>query len=135
MTANWINVVLYTLGWLLFVAAQAHNSVRSTANGLSGWAGLVRWLHLQAVNLTTRAFFCAILYAWLIQFVTLKIQATGLVLHAEAICGITGYASNALLYQAFGYLPFLRVEIQDLAPPSNSPTAILPTPPNSGVNS
>lgn len=112
---------IYSLGWLLFVGAQAHNSVRSTANGLTGWPGYAQWLKIQWINLLTRAFFSGILYAWVMGFVTDKIQAAGLALHADAIAGIAGYAANALLYQAFGMLPFLRVEVQDLAPPANAP--------------
>lgn len=121
MKASAIEVILFTAGWLLFVAAQAYNSIRSTANGLTGWAGLKRWLQLQSVNLTTRAFFCGLFYGYVMQFVAQKVEAAGLALHAYSIAGIAGYAANALLYQAFGLLPFLRVEVQDLAPPANPP--------------
>ena len=133
MKPNLVHVLIYCAGWILFVAAQAHNSVRSSANGLDGWQGYVRWLKLQAVNLATRAFFCAILFAWVMQLVTSKIQTAGLGLESNAIAGIAGYAANALLYQAFGLLPFLRVEVQDLAPPANAQVVpvppTLPTPP------
>ena len=118
MSPNVLQILLFVLGWLLFVTAQAYNSVRSTANGLTGWAGFMAWLRLQAVNLLTRAFFSGLFYAWVMQFVTAKIQAAGLSLHAAEIAGVSGYAANALLYQAFGLLPFLRVEVQDLAPPT-----------------
>lgn len=117
-----IEVLVYILGWLLFVAAQAQNSVRSTANGLSGWAGVWHWAELQAVNLMTRAFFSAIFYAWVMQQVTTKIEAAGLVLTGTTIAGVAGYTANALLYQLFGLLPWLRVEVQDLAPPKPGDT-------------
>jgi hypothetical protein len=130
MRPNLVHVLIYCAGWILFVAAQAHNSVRSSANGLDGWQGYVRWLKLQAVNLATRAFFCAILFAWVMQLVTSKIQTAGLGLESNAIAGIAGYAANALLYQAFGLLPFLRVEVQDLAPPANAQIVpVVPTVP------
>ena len=128
MKPNLVHVLIYCAGWILFVAAQAHNSVRSSANGLDGWQGYVRWLKLQAVNLATRAFFCAILFAWVMQLVTSKIQTAGLGLESNAIAGIAGYAANALLYQAFGLLPFLRVEVQDLAPPANAQVVPVPSP-------
>jgi hypothetical protein len=120
MKPNLVHVLIYSAGWILFVAAQAYNSVRSSANGLYGWDGYLRWLKLQAVNLATRVFFCAILFGWVMQLVTSKIQSAGLGLESNAIAGIAGYAANALLYQAFGLLPFLRVEVQDLAPPANA---------------
>ena len=111
-------VLVYAFGWLLFVAAQAQNSVRSTANGLSGWAGFRQWLKLQAVNLVTRAFFSTIFYGYIIQWVSDKLKAVGLGAIGIGIAGTAGYAANALLYQIFGLLPWLRVEVQDLAPPT-----------------
>jgi len=130
-------ILVFASGWVLFVLAQAQNSVRSTANGLTGWAGLLHWLKLQAVNLATRAFFSGLFYAWVMQLVTNKIKAAGLTLTGTAIAGLAGYAANALLYQAFGLMPWLRVEVQDLAPPANAqivPTRTtlptLPTPPS-----
>jgi hypothetical protein len=127
MRPDLAHVLIYAAGWILFVAAQAYNSVRSSANGLQGWDGYLCWLKLQAVNLATRAFFCAILFGWVMQLVTSKIQLAGLGLESNAIAGIAGYAANALLYQAFGLLPFLRVEVQDLAPPANA--QVVPVPP------
>lgn len=111
-------VLVFALGWALFVIAQAQNSVRSTANGLSGWAGFRQWLRLQAVNLMTRAFFSSLFYSYVVHLVTSKIQAAGMALTGTSVAGIAGYAANALLYQLFGLLPWLRVEVQDLAPPS-----------------
>jgi hypothetical protein len=127
MKPDLVHVLIYSAGWILFVAAQAYNSVRSSANGLNGRDGYLRWLKLQAVNLATRVFFCAILFGWVMQLVTSKIRTAGLGLESNAIAGIAGYAANALLYQAFGLLPFLRVEVQDLAPPANA--QVVPTPP------
>lgn len=130
MSPNALLVLVYILGWILFVAAQAVNSVRSSANGLTGWAGFRKWLTLQAVNLLTRAFFSAILFGWVIQFVAEKIAAAGLSLHATAVAGFAGYAANALLYQAFGLMPWLRVEVQDLAPPTNTQKQATQIPPS-----
>jgi hypothetical protein len=117
-----MKVLIYALGWLLFVLAQAQNSLRSTANGLSGWAGFKEWIRMQGVNLTTRAFFSALFYGFIVQFVTQKIQAAGLAITGTSITGVAGYSANALLYQAFGFLPWLRVEVPDLAPPSQPNT-------------
>lgn len=114
-----IDVLVFALGWLLFVAAQAQNSVRSTANGLNGWVGFRCWLQLQAVNLATRAFFSSIFYGYLIQWVSAKLQAAGLTIIGIGVAGTAGYTANALLYQIFGLMPWLRVEVQDLAPPSS----------------
>jgi hypothetical protein len=130
MKASAIEVGLFTAGWLLFVAAQAYNSIRSTANGLTGAAGLFAWLKLQSVNLLTRAFFCSLFYGYVMQFVAQKVAAAGLTLHAYSIAGVAGYAANALLYQAFGLLPWLRVEVQDLAPPTDpAKSSMNPAPP------
>lgn len=120
-----MKIALFILGWVLFVLAQAQNSVQSSTNGLAGWPGFWHWLKLQAVNLATRAFFSGIFYGYLVQFVTAKIQAAGLAITGATIAGIAGYSANALLYQIFGLLPWLRVEVGALAPPSPTlPAAI-----------
>jgi hypothetical protein len=116
-----MKVALFILGWVLFVLAQAQNSVQSTTNGLSGWAGFWKWIKLQAVNLATRAFFSGIFYGYLVQVVAAKVQAAGLGITGATIAGVAGYSANALLYQVFGLLPWLRVEIGALEPPASSP--------------
>lgn len=125
-----MKIAVFIAGWVLFVVAQAQNSIRSTANGLSGWAGFKQWLRLQAVNLATRAFFSGLFYGFIVQFITTKLQAAGFAITSTSIAGVAGYSANALLYQAFGLLPWMRVEVSDLAPPPNPnlPTA------NSGVS-
>lgn len=116
-----MKIAIFAAGWLLFVLAQAQNSILSSSNGLSGWAGFRKWLNLQGVNLVTRAFFSAILYGFLIDQVSKRLQAVGFVITGTAVAGCAGYAANAVLYQAFGLLakaiPGLRVEVHDLAPP------------------
>lgn len=128
MKVNILEIALYAVGWLLFVAAQAQNSVRSSTNGLVGWAGFLHWLKLQAVNLVTRAVSCAVLYGTIVHSVTAKIQEVGLPFTGIAIAFFSGYAANTMLYQIFGLLPWLRVEVSDLAPPPNS--QIVPAPPS-----
>lgn len=115
-------IAVYALGWMLFVVAQAHNSVESSANGLHGSVGYMKWLKYQAANIATRAFFSAIFFTQILQYITLKIHDAGLPMEATAIAGTAGYAANALLYQFFGFrffglMPWLRVEVQELAPP------------------
>jgi len=110
---------LFALGWLIFVIGQAHNSVASTANTLKGWPGYVTWLRAQFANLITRAFFSAIFGGYIVQTVSAKLISAGLSLHAVAVAGLAGYAANALLYQLFGMVPWLRVEVSELAPPQN----------------
>lgn len=122
-----LQIVVFSLGWILFVLAQAQNSVHSTANGLTGWSGFRRWLELQALNLATRAFFSALFYGFIVNSVTGKIQGAGLSLTSTTIAGVAGYAANALLYQIFGLVPWLRVEIPDLEPPAPAPASMNPT--------
>ena len=106
---------MFVLGWVLFVLAQAQNSVKSKTNGLSS---LKAWFQMHAVNLATRAFFSALGYGFIIHTVAGKVADVGLPITSTAIAGIGGYSANALLYQFFGYLPWLRVEVADLAPPA-----------------
>jgi uncharacterized membrane protein YhdT len=120
-----VKVVLFVLGWLLYVLAQAQNSVKSKTNGLTG---LKAWFQMHAVNLATRAFFSGLAYGFIVHTVASKVESVGLQLEASSIAGIGGYAANALLYQFFGYLPWLRVEVADLAPPASTPAP----PPNPG---
>jgi hypothetical protein len=124
MNKTAIDVVVFTLGWILFVLAQAQNSVKSKTNGLTS---LNEWFRMHAVNLATRAFFSALAYGFIVHTIAAKVEAVGLALTATTIAGIGGYSANALLYQFFGYLPWLRVEVADLAPataPDKPPAAV-----------
>lgn len=115
-----LNIGIFIVGWLLFVWAQAQNSVKSKTNGVNS---VFDWLKLHAVNLATRAFFSAMAYGFIIHTVATKAQGLGFPLTASTIAGIGGYSANALLYQFFGLLPWLRVETADLAPPAPGPPA------------
>jgi len=132
---KYANEMLYAVGWLLYVAAQAQNSVTSKSNGLpSGWAGIKVWLRAHAVNLATRGFFSGLAYGFIVHSFAAKIQSDGFAIGAPAIAGCAGYAANALLYQFFGLFPGLRVEVSDLAPPPNAqivapPPPVAPVPP------
>ena len=117
----YLNESLYAIGWALYVAAQAQNSVSSKSNSLAtGWPGIKVWLRAHAVNLATRAFFSALAYGFLVHTFAAKIQGAGFPVGAPVIAGCAGYAANALLYQFFGLFPGLRVEVSDLAPPPNA---------------
>lgn len=117
-----LNIFVYAVGWILFVAGQAQNSVTSKSNGLPrGWAGIKLWLAMHAVNLCTRAFFCSLAYGFFIHTVATRILSAGFPITATAIAGVTGWASNGLLYQFFGLFPFLRIEVSDFAPPASLP--------------
>ena len=116
-----LNIFVYVMGWILYVAAQAQNSVKSKTNGLaSGWRGIAEWLAMHGVNLATRAFFSALAYGFFIHTMATKIEAVGFSITSTAIAGSSGYAANAMLYQFFGLFPGLRVEVADLAPPANA---------------
>jgi hypothetical protein len=121
-----INVVVYAIGWLLYVAAQAQNSVASKTNGLQlGLGGIKDWLRSHAVNLMTRAFFSALAYGFCVHAIAENIHAVGFFITSTAIAGVSGYSVNAMLYQFFGFFPGLRVEVADLAPPPSS--QVVPT--------
>jgi hypothetical protein len=115
-----LDVSVFILGWVLFVLAQAQNSVKSKTNGLTSIGSYFR---MHGVNLATRAFFSALAYGFIVHTIAAKIEAVGLSLTATSVAGIGGYSANALLYQFFGYLPWLRVEVADLAPPAEPLTA------------
>lgn len=119
--------LVYWIGWLVFVLGQAHNSIASRTNALSGWAGLKLWLRAQAANLLTRAFFAAIFAGYIIQQVAEKLESVNLPLHTLGIEALSGFAANALLYQVLGLVPWLRVEVSDLAPPTLPPPPTSPT--------
>lgn len=126
-----INIILYVMGWTLYVAAQAQNSVTSKSNGLPyGWNGIKIWMHAHFVNLCTRAFFSGLAYGFLVHTVAEKIQSAGFPVTAPVIAGVAGYSANALLYQFFGLFPYLRVEVAELAPPPSAQVV-----PNSQENS
>lgn len=134
---KYLNEILYAVGWLLFVAAQAQNSVASKSNGLApGWPGIKFWLQHHGVNLATRAFFSALAYGFMVHTFTAKLQDAGFQIGPHVIAGCAGYSVNAALYQFFGLFPGMRVEIADLAPPANSQiTATQPIPPPSETRS
>lgn len=116
-----VNITLYLMGWVLFVAVQAQNSVQSKTNGLSsGIGGLQQWLAMHMVNLAQRAFFCGLFYGFIVHTIGIKLQAAGFPITSYMTAGIGGWASNAMLYQIFGLIPGLRIEVAELAPPPNA---------------
>jgi hypothetical protein len=116
-----LNVLVFCLGWLIFVLSQAQNSIRSSTNGLQGKAGWVQWLKLHAIDLIIRAFFSALGYGFILNQVSQKLAAVGFSFTATTIAGLGGFGANALLYQLFGLVPWLRVEVGELAPPDPIP--------------
>lgn len=126
-----LNMFVFWIGWVLFVAAQAKNSIDSKSNSLQGWRGFRTWLIAQSVNLATRCFFSALAYGFLVQTVASKVGSVGFHVTSTMIAGFAGYGANGLLYQLFGFVPWLRVEIPDLAPPASA--QIVPLPKNPGT--
>lgn len=121
MVMTILNVILFAMGWVIFVAGQAQNSVASKTNGLpAGWAGIQVWLHAHAVDLVRRAFFSALGYGFLIHTIASKLQSAGFPISSHTIAGVAGFSANNLLYQFFGLFPALRVEVADLSPPANA---------------
>ena len=115
------NIILYIMGFFLFVAGQAQNSIRSKTNGLSeGFEGWKQWLEMHLVNLAQRAFFSGLFYGFIVHTVGVKLQAAGMPVTSYMVAGIGGWAANGLLYQIFGMIPGLRVEVADLSPPANA---------------
>jgi hypothetical protein len=112
-----ITIALFVIGWCLFVLVQMHNSVSSTSNGLQGASGYLLWLRVQAVNLVTRAFFSVIFYSYLVAQVTQKMNDVGFHATAYSAAGVAGYTACAGLYQVFGLLPWLRIEVGEVSPP------------------
>jgi hypothetical protein len=116
-----LNILVYWTAWILFVGAQAQNSVTSKTNGLpAGWAGIKIWLIAHAMNLVNRAFWSAVACGFFIHYVATKVAAAGLPITTTTIAAVAGYCANGLLYQFFGLFPGLRVEVADFAPPANS---------------
>lgn len=126
-----MNYFMYWIGWLLFVLGQAQNSLNSPSNGLEGLAGLRRWFQLHWYTLLLRAFFSFIGEAALSHWVFAKVNPLmiehGFSIAAWGMAGISGFFANTLLYQAFGIagqkIPWLRVDVPQLAPPAPDPPA------------
>jgi hypothetical protein len=132
------NITLYLMGWVLFVAVQAQNSIQSKTNGLAtGFKGLQQWLSMHLVNLAQRAFFSGIFYGFIVHSVGIKLQAAGFPVTSYMMAGIGGWAANGLLYQIFGLIPGMRIEVADLAPPPNAqivpPSSPVPPPSPTGA--
>jgi len=136
MNPLYLNVALFSVGWILFVLLQAQNSVKSKSNGLpAGAAGIWRYIQLQAINLAVRALVSGALYPVIVNTTASKLQAAGLALHAAGVAAIGGLAANAAIYQVSGLLPWLRQEVSDAAPPPNSQIVTPPAPPPSETRS
>lgn len=120
MNPLYLNVVLFALGWLLFMLAQAQNSVLSKSNGLPpGWPGIAQYLKVQAINLGIRALVSGAFYPVIVQNVTSKLTGAGFTLHSAGVAAVSGLAANAIVYQASGLLPWLRTEVSNAVPPPN----------------
>src|ERR1700674_5602380 len=123
---HYVNILMFCVGWLVFLLGQMQNSVRSSSNGLAvGWSGMNKWLQFQYINIITRAFVTAVLYPALIQSALTKMnapmQAAGFGVQAWGLAGLAGYSANTLLNQLAGLIPALRIEIPQLAPPPSDP--------------
>lgn len=121
-----LNIVMFVLGWLLFLVGQMFNSVKSTSNGLNvSMEGVFRWLRFQALNIAMRVFFTVIFYPTLLKVALDKLngplQSAGVGVAAWGLAGLAGYMANTALFQIFGLIPWLRVEIPSLAPPPADP--------------
>jgi hypothetical protein len=116
-----LNILVYAVGWILFVAGQAKNSVTSKTNGLpTGWPGIKAWLWMHDVDLMRRAFFSALAYGFIVHSITENLSRFGFPLSSHTVAGVAGFAANNLLYQFFGLFPGLRIEVGELAPPAPS---------------
>lgn len=131
--AHIANVILFIMGWILFVAGQAQNSVRSKTNGLpEGFEGFRQWLDIHWLDLAHRAFWCGLFYGLIVTKTTATLQAVGLPVTSYMVAGVGGWSANSAIYQILGLLPFpgLRKEVADVVPPANS--QIVPPPAASG---
>jgi hypothetical protein len=130
------NILLYLIGWTLFIAGQAQNSIRSKSNGLpSGFEGLKQWLDFQWLDIAHRAFWSGLFYGVIVQKTTALLQSVGFPVTSYIIAGIGGYTANAAVYQILGLIPIpgLRKEVADFVPPANAQIVPQSTPsvPNS----
>lgn len=121
MSLEILHVVLFIVGWVLFVLAQAQNSIRSSTNGLSGKNGWAVWFQAHAIELAVRAFVSGCFYGFILKTTEGAIEAAGLHTTATGIAGMGGFFANAVAYQITGHIPQLRVETADVAPPINPP--------------
>lgn len=115
--------VMYFTGIVLHLFLQIQNSVRSNSNGLTtGWAGMKKWLQLQAVSVLVRLFFSAIVFPAALQGPLHALSGTlataGVALPPWGLAGLAGYNVDALLNQVFGLIPWMRAEIPQLVPPN-----------------
>lgn len=119
------NIILYVMGWTLYVAGQAQNSIRSSSNGLDGFEGWRIWLRFHLIELANRAFWSGLLYGASVVYATQKLQpvistfAPLLTVTTYMAAGAGGYFASAVVYQASGLLGF-RVEMGEKVPPANA---------------
>lgn len=112
------NIVLYIMGWVLFVAGQAQNSIRSKTNGLQpGFAGFRQWLDIHWLDLAHRAFWSGLFYGLVVNKMTSTLQGLGLPVTSYMVAGTGGWSANSIVYQILGLLPGQRKEVADVVPP------------------
>jgi hypothetical protein len=123
------NIILYVMGWGLYVAGQAQNSIRSTSNGLTdSFEGWRAWLRFHLIDLANRAFWSGLFYGLAVHSTAVKLQALGFPITTYMVAGAGGFFANAFVYQAFGLLGIKRVEMGEKVPPPNS-QIVAPSPP------
>ncbi len=114
------NVTLFLMGWTLFVAGQAQNSIRSTSNGLPpGFAGLKQWLDFHWLDLAHRAFWSGLFYGLIVHKATATMQAVGFPVTSYMVAGFGGWSANGIVYQLLGVLG-VRIEMGEKVPPANA---------------
>jgi hypothetical protein len=111
------NAILYIMGWSLFVAGQAQNSIRSPSNGLTDdFEGWKCWMRTHFLDLANRAFWSGLFYGFIVYSATGKMQAIGFPVTSYMAAGVGGYTANVFIYQVFGVLGY-RVEMGEKVPP------------------
>jgi hypothetical protein len=116
---EFLSATVYAVGWVLFVWAQAHNSLLSKTNSLpDGWTGYRKWLQIHASELAIRAFFSGLGYGFIVHSIASTVQHVGFQVTGAALAGVAGFSANTLCYQFIGLFPGLRAEVADIAPPS-----------------
>lgn len=114
--------IMYLLGWLLFLALQISNSLKSNTNGLEySWKGFKKWLSISLLPTLVRLFFVVIIFPAMIKgplsSIDALLKAGGFALQGWGLAGLAGFTCEAALYQLTGLIPGLRKEVSSVVPP------------------
>jgi hypothetical protein len=111
--------LMFAAGVLLQIASQANASLASASNSLSGWNGWLVWLKSHAIPIVVRAVFEFAVFGLIVKNKDALGTLFGYPIPVNLGTAVFfGFTADSALDKVGAVLPWFKVEIPKIAPPS-----------------